>query len=210
MIYNLLDVQLAMHASQPTLYFDLGSPYAYLAAERAPRVLGVEPRFEPVLVGGIFVERGHGSWAHTAMRAQRIAEVEARAERYDLPPLSWPPGWPNNTLTAMRAATWADRLDSGRDFAVAAFRRAFQDGADLSLLDELAAVAASIGLPAKEMTTAIASREIKAALHASTERAWQRGVVGVPCLEVNGEVFYGDDRLEVAAHRLEAETGPRE
>src|SRR5690349_25053450 len=89
MIYNLLDVQLVMSSAPPTLYFDLGSPYAYLAGERACRVLGIEPRFEPILVGGIFIERGHGSWAHTDERAQRLAEIEARGERYGLPPLSW-------------------------------------------------------------------------------------------------------------------------
>lgn len=193
-----------MLPNQLTLYFDLGSPYTYLAAERASRVLGVEPRFEPILVGGIFVERGHGSWAHTAERPQRISEIEARAKRYGLPPLSWPPGWPNNTLKAMRAAVWADRLGSGSAFALAAFRRAFRDGADLSLFDELAGVTASLGLSLKEMEAAIESREIKDTLRGSTERAWRRGVAGVPCLELNEEIFYGDDRLEAVASRLEA------
>lgn len=207
MVYNLLDIQLAMSTAPLILYFDLGSPYAYLAAERAGRVLGVEPRLEPVLVGGIFIERGHGSWAHTDERPQRIAEIEARAERYGLPPMRWPPEWPDNTLKAMRAAIWADRLGHGRAFALAAFRHAFRDGADLSRLDEIVAVARSLGLPSKEMAAAIERQEIKEALRRSTQRAWQRGVVGVPCVEVDEEIFYGDDRLEAAASRLS--TGPR-
>ena len=49
-----------MSPHTPTLFYDLGSPYAYLAVERAPAVLGVKPRLEPVLVGGIFALRGHG------------------------------------------------------------------------------------------------------------------------------------------------------
>src|SRR4051794_5353528 len=97
----------------PTLYYDLGSPYAYLATERAAEVLGVEPRLQPVLVGGIFVARGHGSWSQTSDRESRIAEVEERAAAYGLPPLRWPEGWPNNTLAAMRAAIWAERLGAG-------------------------------------------------------------------------------------------------
>lgn len=193
-----------MTDSQPILYYDLGSPYAYLAAERAGEVLAVEPRLEPILVGGIFAERGHGSWAHTGEREQRISEVESRAKRYGLPAVAWPQGWPNNTLQAMRAAVWADRLGEGRRFAIAAFRRAFAEGADLSRLEEVVAVAGSLGLSGEEMTVAIAERETKGALREATARAWARGVVGVPCVEVDGEVFYGDDRLGAAAERLGA------
>lgn len=191
-----------MLKSQPIIYYDLGSPYAYLAVERATRVLGIDLRLEPVLVGGIFAERGHGSWAHTAERQQRMAEVEARAERYGLPPISWPRGWPNNTLKAMRAAVWADRIGEGRRFALAAFRHAFAEGADLSRLEEVVAVSASLGLPAEQIRREIENQETKDALRQATAQAWDRGVVGVPCIEVNGEVFYGDDRLEAAAQRL--------
>jgi 2-hydroxychromene-2-carboxylate isomerase len=191
-----------MSDPQPILYYDLGSPYAYLAAERAGAVLGVEPRLEPILVGGIFAERGHGSWAHTAERKQRIAEIEARAVRYGLPPVAWPEGWPNNTLKAMRAAIWADRLGEGRRFALAAFRRAFCEGADLNRLEEVVAVTASLGLSTREMTTAIEKQEAKDTLREVTAQAWARGIAGVPCIEVGEEIFYGDDRLEDAAERL--------
>jgi len=196
-----------MDSPRPILYYDLGSPYAYLAAERAAAVLGVEPRLEPILVGGIFAERGHGSWAHTEERARRIAEIEERAERYGLPPLVWPAGWPNNTLKAMRAAIWADGVGEGRRFALAAFRRAFREGADLNDLDEILAVGTALGLPGEEIPSAITEQETKDALRARTARAWARGVVGVPCVEVDGEIFYGDDRLEAAAERLAAGKG---
>ncbi|MFP5389580.1 MAG: 2-hydroxychromene-2-carboxylate isomerase [Thermoleophilia bacterium] len=187
---------------QPVLYYDLGSPYAYLAAERASEVLGREPRFEPVLVGGIFAERGYGSWAHTREREQRIAEIEARAANYGLPPVIWPAGWPNDTLKAMRAAVWADRLGLGVSFAQAAFRRAFRDGVDLSQTEELADVATSLGLPGEQLEESIGLPEIKSSLREATERAFSQGVAGVPCVEVFGEIFFGDDRLEEAAEKL--------
>jgi 2-hydroxychromene-2-carboxylate isomerase len=180
------------------LYFDLGSPYAYLAFERAADVLGREPRMQPVLVGGIFLERGYGSWGDTAERAGRIDEIEARAARYGLPPLAWPEGWPNRTLSAMRATVWAGVLDAGDAFAREAFRRAFRDGADLSKIDELVDVASAVGLPGDRLPEAIEAQEIKDALREATELAWARGVVGVPCLEIDGEIFFGDDRLEEA------------
>jgi 2-hydroxychromene-2-carboxylate isomerase len=202
----LLSVQLAM--DRPTLYFDLGSPYAYLAAERATAVLGVEPRLQPVLVGGIFLERGHGSWGETEERAARIAEIEARAERYGLPPMAWPEGWPNKTLKAMRATIWAGCLGAGDAFARAGFRHAFRDGADLSRIEEIVAVAASIGLPADDLPAAIEEQTIKDELRAVTQIAWDRRVIGVPCIELGGKIFFGDDHLEPARHLLDAGSPP--
>jgi 2-hydroxychromene-2-carboxylate isomerase len=90
--------------SKSVLYFDLASPYAYLAVERAGRALGAEPELLPVLVGAIFVHRGYGSWALTGQRAAGEAEIERRARAYELPPIAWPPDWPANSLAAMRAA----------------------------------------------------------------------------------------------------------
>lgn len=187
--------------SRPTLYYDLGSPYAYLAVERAAAVLGVAPRLQPVLVGGIFAARGYGSWAHGPERAARIAELEQRARDYGLPPFAWPTGWPNNTLGAMRAAVWAEQLGAGERFARAAFRRAFTAAADLSQLATLTDLAAQLDLPAAELTTAITSAAVKEELREATARAWERGVAGVPCVEVDGAIFYGDDKLWAAAQR---------
>jgi 2-hydroxychromene-2-carboxylate isomerase len=192
-----------MPISPPIIYYDLGSPYAYLAVERGEKVLGVSPRLQPVLVGGIFIERGHASWADTGERESRINEVNARAGRYGIEPMVWPMGWPNNTLKAMRAAIWADRYGSGRAFAQAAFRRAFREGVDLSRSDELVGIAEAVGLPARQLPVAIEDQAIKDALRAATDRAWARGVVGVPCIEADGEIFYGDDRLEAAKVRMD-------
>jgi 2-hydroxychromene-2-carboxylate isomerase len=78
----------------PNLYFDLASPYAYLAVARARDVFGVEPELEPILPGAIFGMRGHASWALTPERDRNVAEIERRAARYGLPPLAWPRDWP--------------------------------------------------------------------------------------------------------------------
>src|SRR5438309_8906954 len=111
-----------------TLYYDLGSPYAYLAVARSGRVLGQEVTLQPVLVGAIFARRGWGSWGHTGERERNFAEIARRAAAYGLPPVSWPAGWPNNTLAAMRMAVWADGAGAGEAFARAGFAAAFVHG----------------------------------------------------------------------------------
>jgi 2-hydroxychromene-2-carboxylate isomerase len=112
-----------MSGEHPRLYFDLASPYAYLAVSRAAEVLGEPVTLEPILLGAIFRARGSGSWAHTDARAAEMAEVEARAARYGLP-LAWPEGWPANSLAAMRAATWARRQGRLDAFAAAVYAAA--------------------------------------------------------------------------------------
>ena len=66
-------------AERPVFYFDLGSPYAYLAAERVNQVLPVVPVWQPILLGGIWQQTGGGSWSLTPKRDEGIAEVERRA-----------------------------------------------------------------------------------------------------------------------------------
>lgn len=187
--------------TRPVLYFDVGSPFAYLAIERAERVLGVDPEWQPVLVGGLFKLAGRSSWARgdAGRRAAGMADIEARAARYGLPPVRWPDPWPGDYLTAMRAATWAHRQGAAKEFAVAAARRAFVDGRDLSERAEVLAAVAAARLDADAAAIAVADPAIKLALREATEAAHARGVFGVPTVAVENVLFWGDDRLEEAA-----------
>lgn len=185
-----------------TLYYDLASPYAYLAFARAEAVLGEKPALQPILVGAVFVARGHGSWAHTGTRAANVAEVERRAKAYGLPPIAWPPGWPPNSLHAMRAAVWAElEHQAGEAFSRAAFHAAFAAGQDLGDPATLRAIAADAGL--EGIDAGLADAAVKAALRDATDSAIARGVVGVPTLETaDGRLLFGDDRLPEAPSGL--------
>ncbi len=180
------------------LYFDLGSPYAYLAMERSESVLGRSVVLVPVLVGAIFGWRGHGSWALTAERAAGMAEIERRAREYGLPAMQWPPDWPANALSAMRCATWAVRQRRVEEFARIVGRRQWTEAADIADLDVLAACAGEAGLDEGAMLEAIQAPELKEQLRATTERAFKDGVRGVPTVRVGDRLFFGDDRLEEA------------
>ena len=119
-----------------TFYFDLGSPYAYLAAERVNAVFteaGAEvPEWQPVLLGGLFARFDRDSWANGPDRDEGLREVERRASSYGLPPIAWPDPFPGNTLYAMRVATFAKEIGRTVSFSLAAFRQAFAAGRDLT------------------------------------------------------------------------------
>lgn len=181
-----------------TLYYDLASPYAYLAFMRAADVLGAHPTLQPVLVGAIFVHRGYGSWAHMDTREENVAEVERRAADYGLPPVTWPPNWPPNSLQAMRAVVWAEQEHgAGEAFSRIAFRLAFAENEDLGDVAVLERAAAEAGLDG--LRDGIANPAVKVALRDATDAAIALGVPGVPTLRTDdGRVLFGDDRLAEA------------
>lgn len=185
----------------PLFAYDLGSPYAWLSAERVGAVLGEDIEWMPVLLGGLFRATGRSSWARTERRAAGIAEIEARARRYGLPPLRWPARWPNDGLRVMRVATFAHGrgAEAGRHFALTAFRVQFCDG--VALEDEQGIVRACerAGLDPAEALAAAGDPDVKAQLRENTDRALATGVVGVPAVIVGDRVVWGDDRLEDAA-----------
>ncbi|MFI4990928.1 MAG: 2-hydroxychromene-2-carboxylate isomerase [Solirubrobacterales bacterium] len=193
-----------MPADDPVIYFDLGSPYAYLALARARSVLGVQPELRPVLLGAIFARRGFGSWGRTEAREARIAEIEQRALRYGLPPVRWPRGWPANGLTAMRCASWACERGMGEAFARAVFDKQFVAAADIADLDVLLDCAGDAGLDVEALSAALKLPALKESLREASDRAWEEGVRGVPTLRVGELLFYGDDQLELAAEALRA------
>jgi 2-hydroxychromene-2-carboxylate isomerase len=185
-----------------TFYFDLGSPYAYLSAERISGLFagaGLEqPEWQPVLLGALFKRFGRGSWGNGPDRAAGMAEVERRAAAYGLPPVAWPEPWPGNMLTAMRAATFAKQTGRTVSFALAAFRQAFAAGRDLSETDNVLIAAAACELHPRALLKAVETEAVKGALREATERAGEQGVSGVPAVRVGAEIFWGDDRLEEA------------
>lgn len=189
-----------------TFYFDLGSPYAYLSAERLHTLLGESVSWQPILLGGLFGLTGRSSWAlgGDEQRQAGMADVERRAQDYGLPALRWPDPWPTNYLMAMRAATYAFGIGRGQEFTLQAFRDAFVGGHDLSAPANVLDAGERAGLDREALEAASNDAQIKQALRTATDAAHELGVFGVPTFAIDGELFWGDDRLQDAADQLRA------
>jgi 2-hydroxychromene-2-carboxylate isomerase len=195
-------------SERATFYYDLGSPYAYLSAERVSGLFteaGLEqPEWQPILLGGLFREFGRESWGTGPEREAGMAECERRASAYGLAPIVWPDPWPGNMLTAMRVATFAKQTGRTVAFSLAAFRQAFAAGRDLSETDNVMIAGAACELHPRALLKAIETEIVKKALREATDAAAARGVEGVPALVVGEQVFWGDDQLEAAVEAAAA------
>lgn len=191
-----------------TFYFDLGSPFAYLAAERLHTLLFERVHWQPVLLGGLFKLTGRSSWALGDYRRRQtgMADIERRALAYGLAPMRWPDPWPADYLVAMRATTYAFSVGAGREFAMQAYRDAFQRGIQLTVPERVFESAARAGLDQRQVRARVQDTQIKQALRDATDAAHDRGVFGVPTIAIGDELFWGDDRLEDAAAHLQTVT----
>ncbi len=186
-------------SNAPAFYFDLGSPEAYLAAERALQVLpGVE--WIPVLAADL---PGHESWEAFRCCDERdiaVARVERTALQRGMQPLRWPDPFPFDATLAMHVATYAKQIGRTVPFAQAAFRQAFAGGRALDRPDNVVIAAAACEMHPAAVLKGAELRTVRDGLRQATADAVARGVRDVPAVvSADGRVFHGDTELERAA-----------
>ena len=193
-------------AERPVFYYDLSSPYSWLAAERINSMLPEPPVWQPISFGFVIREIGKTPWSMSEGREAGIAEVERRAAERGLPELRWPEGWPVETysLPALRAAVFAAEVGKVVAFSLAAFRQQFNAGRGLDDVDNILLAGAACELHPNALLPALERDSIKQRLKDATNDAIERGVPGVPTVRVGDELFWGDDRLEQAAAAIRA------
>jgi 2-hydroxychromene-2-carboxylate isomerase len=190
-------------ADPPAFVFDLASPAAYVAAERALQVLpGVE--WVPVLARELPGAETFEAFRCAEERDIALAEIERAATGHGLQALRWPDPFPFDSLFAMRVATYAKQIGRTVAFALAAFRQAYAGGRSLAEPDNVVIAAAACEMHPAAVLKAAELRGVRNALDAATARAAALGVRDVPAVWTGERVFHGQAELERAAAALVA------
>lgn len=190
-------------------YFDFLSPYTYLASRALPglaRAHGVNLRYRPMNLVALMQRVGNRPTTLECANKGAYAMVDlARSARRAGVPFVPNPAWPAIDFPRLaRGALVAVELGRGSAYIDAIFSAVWVDAADLSQPDILARVIGSAGLGAEDLLRRADSKEGVARLDRATEEAAQRGVFGSPTMLLNGEMFFGNDRLDVLAETLAA------
>jgi 2-hydroxychromene-2-carboxylate isomerase len=186
---------------KPVFFYDVSSPYAYLAAARVDDVLSVRPEWRPIAFGVIVRQVGKVPWSFAEDRRARFSEIAQRAAERGLPEVRYPEGWPAETysLVPLRALMLASDQEQLRSFSRELFKTMFVQGQHLAELEAVLDAAERAGMDRLEVRDGIKRQEIKDRLRAQTQAASEQGVTGVPTVAVGDRLFWGDDRLEEAA-----------
>jgi 2-hydroxychromene-2-carboxylate isomerase len=189
-------------------YFDFSSPYGYLAAQRIDEVVeeyGREVAWKPFLLGALFKTTGSQPLLDIPMKGDYARHDLARSARlYDIP-FVLPETFPFMSVAACRATYWLGERDAedAKELAAALFGAAFGAGQNISRPEEVAAVAAKLGHDEAEVLAAVQDQRIKDLLRREVDAAIAKGVFGSPYIIVDGEPFWGCDRLDDIAVWLE-------
>jgi 2-hydroxychromene-2-carboxylate isomerase len=188
-------------------YFDVGSPYSYLAWGELPRVAqrtGATVRWRPMLLGGVFKATGNRSPIEVpAKGAWTFDDMQRWARRYGMR-LQRNPAFPVNTLFLMRVATGLLMRDEEafRRYLDAVFRAMWDTPRNLNDPAEVSATLAAAGFDVAEVLALADDPKVKEQLRVTTEQAVQRGVFGAPSFFVGDELFWGQDRLDFVEEAL--------
>ena len=183
-----------------TFWFDVVSPYAYLAFEHLPQVLegcSYAVDYRPVLFAGLLNHWGQKGPAEIEpKRAWTYRHVHWLAHAHSIE-LALPAQHPFNPLALQRLAV---ACGANRRVVEALFRHVWRGGADANDPERLAALAASLA-PARDP----ASDDVKAQLRAHTDAAAANGIFGVPTIQLDGRLFWGFDALPMVAAALKGD-----
>jgi phosphomannomutase/phosphoglucomutase len=180
-------------------FYDVGSPYCYLAATQLTELVArtaATVRFVPVVLGRVLAAAGTGPLGAARLRYLQ-ADVGRWARRLKVP-LHFPSRFPCNSMQALRLCVQAAQLSEAAHQALALrlLRAYWVEDQDLLDPRSLTRLVQSVGLPAAELLQGCARPEVRDALRDRTEDAIARGVFDAPSFVVDGELFWGNDRLD--------------
>jgi 2-hydroxychromene-2-carboxylate isomerase len=197
----------AWRMSTLDFFFDIGSPYSYLASTQLSGLAartGAQVRYLPITLGG--VRKQLGTQMPSVSQLQYMSQdIDRWAKKYSVP-MGIPPVFPASTIKALRTVVAAELdLGSGARAAEALFAAYWAKLEDISNDQVISAALGAAGFEGEKLLARSADADVKEQLHRNTSLALDRGVFGVPTMFVGERSFWGNDRLQfVEAALLEA------
>lgn len=192
-----------MSSDKPAIdfYFDFSSPYGYLASTRINALAERHQRrvtWRPILLGPMFKAAGTAPLVSVPLKGPYSVRDFLRTARLLKIPYTQPASFPIGTQNAARAFYWLTDRDEvkAQRFAQTCYATYFGQGIDISSAEKIADIAATLGEARAEVLAAMADPLIKERLKNEVDAALANGVFGSPFIIVDGEPFWGNDRLD--------------
>jgi len=199
---------------QVDYYFSFQSPWAYIGHKlfrEVANTYGLEVNHKPVLLVDLFSETGGLPLMkrHPVRQRYRMIELQRWRDRRGLNFHLQPANWPFNARLADGVVIAA--VEAGHDpdpFLQRAFPAVWEDQLNLADAATLAKIADDAGLPGQQLVERSGSQEVDAAYEQNRQDALATDVFGSPGYVLDGEVFWGQDRIELLAEALKSGRAP--
>ena len=181
-------------------FFDFSSPYAYFCINQLEKIAkenNYNVDWRPFLMGVAIKETGNLSLSEQPLKGNYAKKDWDRLARFSSIPWKLPTQFPIFSLSAARCFYLVKDLDEvlAVELAKDLFSAYFKDDRNISDVNLIIKLAAARGLDSNALKKNIKGEEIKQRLKTETEEAITLGIFGSPSFLVDGEIFWGSDRL---------------
>lgn len=189
-------------------YFDFSSPYGYFAAAKIDALAakhGREVTWRPILLGAVFKMSGQQPLPNIPLKGSYAKHDMLRSARWFELPFKIPSKFPIGAIAPCRAFYWVRDQNAAlaKTFALALYHAYFAEDRDISNPEVTANVAAKLGIDKTALSAAINDAALKERVKDEVDAAIERGVFGSPYIVIDGEPFWGSDRLDQLERWLE-------
>ena len=189
-------------------YFDFSSPYGYLASTRIDALAARHGRsvaWRPILLGAVFKINGQQPLVSIPLKGNYAAHDLARSARLLKVPFKLPSKFPVGATAPSRAFYWVHDREPmlAKRLAQALYAAYFAQDRDISSPEATVSIAEKVGVDRADLEKALNDPAVKDRLRAEVDAAIARGVFGSPYFVVDGEPFWGSDRLDQLDRWLE-------
>jgi len=182
-------------------YFDIISPYAYIAYKKILKINNVSFKLKPILLGGLHNLAGITAPAFNKYKMKNMQnDCELVAKKNNII-FKWNSKFPINSLSIMRGYLCVD-VSKKEQYLNSFFEAYWKEDQDLSNEENIKIILKKLKIDENDFFISIKDQDVKDKLKELTQEAFEKEVFGAPTFLVNNKIFWGQDRLEYALDEI--------
>ena len=182
-------------------YFDIISPYAYIAYKKILKINNVDFKLKPILLGGLHNLAGITAPAFNKYKMKNMQNDCELVSKKNNISFKWNSRFPINSLSIMRGYLCVE--DNKKEEYLNSFFEAYwKEDQDLSKEENIKIILKKLHIDENNFFNSISDQDIKDKLKQLTQEAFEKEVFGAPTFIVNNKIFWGQDRLEYALDEI--------
>ena len=182
-------------------YFDIISPYAYIAYKKILKIKDINFKLKPILLGGLHNLAGITAPAFNKYKMKNMQnDCELVAKKNNII-FKWNSKFPINSLSIMRGYLCVEE-NKKEEYLNSFFEAYWKEDQDLSNEDNIKELLKKLKINENGFFNSISNQDIKDKLKQLTQEAFEKEVFGAPTFIVNNKIFWGQDRLEYALDEI--------